>query len=161
MRHYIRIIIPALTVLIVWLVWPYLASTEKQVANRHRDLVSAASRRSWQEVGEMMPADYKDQWGANREDAVSTARELFAGFIVLDLEWKQAELSVIGNTAQIQGSFRIEGNGMGISSMIMDTINKVKKPWTFTWRKDGWKPTDWKLISVSNEELAGMQIPRE
>lgn len=161
MRRFIRILIPALTVLIVWLVWPYMLSSEKQVEKRHRDLMSAASRRSWLEASEMMAADYKDQWESNREDAVTTAREILSGFIILDLEWKHDSLTVIGNTAQVQGLMHMEGKGMGVSSMVMDRVNQTKKPWTFTWRKDGWKPTDWKLISVSNEELEGLKIPRE
>lgn len=161
MRRFIRIAIPALTVLIVWLVWPYMASSEKQAEKRQRDLISAASKRSWTEIGEMMTTDYKDQWDSNREDSVNTARELFSGFVILDLEWTQSSIKVIGNTAQAQGLLHAEGKGMGVSSVVMDSINQIKKPWTFTWRKEGWKPTDWKLISVSNEELKGVQIPRE
>lgn len=155
------ILVPAVIVLIVWWFLPYLDSPEKQVEKRHQDLIAAASRRSWREVEEMIATDYKDEWEQKREDAVNTARQLLSGFIVLDMTWHQQSLTVIGNTAQAKGTVTMDGKGMGGSEFVMDRVNRVKKPWVFTWRKDGTKPTDWKLISVSNEELAGMKIPKD
>ncbi|CAN5898679.1 hypothetical protein BH11VER1_BH11VER1_29420 [soil metagenome] len=161
LKRAILILVPAVIVLIVWLILPYLDSPEKQLEKRHQDLISAASRRSWKEVEEMIAADYKDEWEQKREDSVTTARQLLSGFLVLDMTWKQESLSIIGNTAQAKGLVTIDGKGMGGSEFIMDRVNRVKAPWVFTWRKDGTKRTDWKLISVSNEELAGMKIPKD
>ncbi len=155
------ILIPAITVIIVWLVLPYLDSPEKQMEKRHLALISAASHRSWREVEEMIAADYKDEWEQKREDAVNTARQLLSGFLVLDMEWKQESLTIIGNTAQAKSMVTMDGKGMGGSELVMNRVNQVKAPWVFTWRKDGPKPTDWKLISVSNEELSGMKIPKD
>lgn len=155
------ILIPAITVLIVWLALPYMASPEKQVEKRQQDLIDGAARRSWREVEEMIAADYQDEWKQKREDAVGTARQLLSGFLVLDMEWKQESLTVTGNTAQAKGMVTMDGKGMGGSELVMNRVNQVKAPWIFTWRKDGPKPSDWKLISVSNEELAGMKIPKD
>lgn len=161
LKRGLLILIPAIIVLIVWWFLPSMASPEKQVENRHEDLIAAASRRSWREVEEMMAADYQDEWEQKREDAVITARELLSGFLVLEIKWEQKSLTVTGNTAETTGLITMEGKGMGASEIVMDRVNHVKAPWVFTWRKDGPKPTDWKLISLSNEELAGMKIPKE
>lgn len=161
LKRAILILVPAVIVLIVWLVLPYLASPEKQVEKRHQALIAAASRRSWRQVEEMIAADYQDEWKQKREDAVTTAREILSGFLVLDMTWHPESLKVIGNTAQAKGAITMDGKGMGVSEIVMDRVNHVKAPWVFTWRKDGSKPTDWKLISVSNEELAGMKIPKD
>ncbi len=37
--------------------------------------------------------------------------------------------------------------------MITDRINPLNEPFRLQWRKQSWKPWEWKLVHASNEAL--------
>src|SRR5687767_632915 len=123
MRRALRILIPAMVVLLVWLVWPYLESDKAQVLRQHQRVLARASDRNWDAVTESMASDYEDQWSMNRAEAVDLAKDLLAGFITLDIEWTTAEVTVNGNIAKVRGTAKLAGRGLGPSEMIMDRVN--------------------------------------
>lgn len=153
--RFIRLLIPAAVVLFAWLVWPYLESSAAQVERRQRRIIALAEKRDWDGVTECIALEYEDQWSQNRADSVVLAQELLAGFFMLDIEWTTSEVTVNDNIAKVRGMARITGNGAGASQFVKDRVNQIKQPWVFTWRKDGWRPSDWKLLSLRNAELGG------
>jgi hypothetical protein len=155
MRRALRFLIPAIVVLLVWLVWPYLESDNAQVLRQHQRVLALASDRDWDAVTQSMALQYEDQWSMNQGEAVDLAKDLLAGFITLDIEWATAEVTVNGNIAKVRGTAKLTGRGLGPSEIIMDRVNALKEPWVFTWRKDGPGPRGWKLLSLRNTELGG------
>ncbi|TLD69856.1 hypothetical protein FEM03_16180 [Phragmitibacter flavus] len=159
-----RIILRLLPVLVLaiagWLAMPFFQSAETQVRRSHDELFDLAGGRYWAEVGGMLSNEYEDEWGNNAEDAIEIARELLRGFLVLDLQWTTTEVVVTedenGLSATVTGDARIEGNGAGLSQMVMSKVNNLQEPWTFTWQKEGWKPGDWRLVEVTHPKLKGM-----
>lgn len=155
MQRFIRILIPAAVVLVVWLLWPYFESTKAQVLRQHARVLALASDRDWEAVTESMALEYEDQWSLNRGDSVKLAEEILMGFITLDIEWTTTEVTINGNIAKVRGTAKLRGRGLGASQMVMDRVNEVKEPWVFTWRKDGSGPRGWKLLSLRNTGLGG------
>ena len=155
MARIIRLLIPAALVLIAWLVWPYLESPKAQVERQQRNIIGLAADRDWDEVRACLALEYEDQWSMNRTDAVALAEELLQGFIMLDIEWTAAEITVNENIAKVRGTAKLSGNGAGVSTLVKERVNQLTQPWVFTWRKDGGKPDDWKLLSVRNAGLGG------
>ncbi len=158
MRWLIRLGILAVLALLIWFVWPFLKSGKAQAETCHRDLFRAAERRQWDKAAVFLASTYEDQWGNRAPEAINVARELLMGFIVLDIDWTTIELSENDGTVKVRGHAKITGSGAGFSQAVMDETNKVKEPWVFTWRKENWKPSSWKLINVKNPALEG-QIP--
>lgn len=155
MKRTFRLLIPAIVVLLVWLAWPYLESPRAQVERRQRNIVAHAADRDWEAVRACLALEYEDQWSMNRTDAVALAEELLQGFIALDIEWTTAEITVNENIAKVRGTARLSGNGAGASLLVKERINQLVQPWVFTWRRDGGKPDDWKLLSLRNAGLGG------
>lgn len=159
MRLLLKILPPVFLLVVGWLVWPFFQSSEVQVARSHAELFELAGGRYWTEVGGLMSKDYDDAWGNNAEDAIEIASELLQGFLVLDLQWQTMTVVVDedskgkGLSATVTGKARIEGNGLGLSQMVMSRLNNLEEPWTFTWRKEDWKPGDWRLVSVTHPKL--------
>ncbi len=149
------ILIPAVIVLLVWLVWPYLESADAQVRHQQEGIIKLAADRDWDAVTGRMSYEYEDQWSMNRTDSVALAQELLQGFLALDIEWTTAEITVNGNIAKVRGTVKMTGSGVGASSMVLSRVNSIQEPWVFTWRKDGWKPSGWHLRSLKNAELGG------
>ncbi len=156
MRPILRVLIPAIVVLAAWLAWPYLESDSAQVLKQHERVLGLASDQKWLAVTEAMALEYEDQWSMNRADSVALAEELLAGFIILDIEWNTAEVTVNGNIAIIRGTAKLTGRGLGPGNQyVMDRVNELKEPWVFTWRKDSTGPRGWKLLSLRNNGLGG------
>lgn len=161
MRLLLRLVSVILLVVLGWVAWPFLQPAAKQAEKRHRDLFAEASQRDWATAATFLASGYEDQWGNRPDEAISLAKELCAGFLVLDIQWETLEVSVNGDIAKVRGHARMEGNGMGVSQMVMTKVNQMQEPWVFTWRKEGWKPSDWKLQSVTNKELEGVGLPSD
>lgn len=86
---------------------------------------------------------------------MNLAREMLQTFLVLNIDWTTDEITVNENIAKVRGHAKLSGSGVGFSQHIMDLVNQLSEPWVFTWRTDGWKPDDWKLLSLKNQELGG------
>jgi hypothetical protein len=155
MRRLLRILIHALVVLAVWFAWPYFESEQAQLLRQHKRILALASDGKWKTVTESIALEYEDQWNMNRIEAVKLAEDLLMGFIMLDIEWIDPEVTINGNIAKVRGMARIEGTGMGPSQAVKDQVNALKEPWVFTWRKDGPGSQGWKLLSLRNKGLGG------
>ena len=149
----IRLVIVLIIGTLGTLVWPYLESKSGQVQRRQLRIMKLASKRNWEAVTPMLAKDYEDQWGLDRTDSVNFFKEMLQGFIVLDIQWTTESITVTENTAKVRGHAKVTGSGLGLSQNVIDVTNNLKEPWIFTWRTQGWKPTDWELLSVSNTEL--------
>lgn len=153
MQRFIRFVIPVVIVFLAWLLWPFLQSASGQVTRMQETLIKAAAKRNWMEVKELMASDFQGMWELDREEATAEATEYFQGFLYLNIDWTTAEVTVNGEIAKVRGTMKMNGSGAGPSQMIMNRVNALKEPWVFTWRKEGWKPKSWKLVSVTNQEI--------
>ncbi|MCE9518721.1 MAG: hypothetical protein K8R87_04045 [Verrucomicrobia bacterium] len=158
MRTWIlRILAINLVVSAVWFGWPFLKSAKSQALDQQQRLVSEVSQRDWKQTLALMAEDYHDTWDMKREEAVSLGHEMLQSFIVLNLEWKTSSVVMEGKIATITGKIKVSGNGFGFSQEIINKVNNLQEPFVFTWRKDGWKPGDWRLVSLTQPELSGAQ----
>ena len=153
MRLVLRLSLAVVLLLLVWMALPFFSSQEEQVLKQHQELFEYAGKRYWSEAAAYLSPEYEDEWGNTSEQAIEGAREAFRGFIVLDLQWQSVEVKVDGTTATITGDVRIEVSGGGLSQPVMNKVNNLREPWTFTWNKTGWKPGDWKLVHVTNPQI--------
>lgn len=141
----------------IWFVWPFLKSEKIQALDQHQRLVTVVGHRNWKLTLALLAEDYHDSWDMKREEAVSVGHEFLQSFIVLNLEWKTASVTIAGNIATITGEIKVSGNGFGYSQEIINKVNNLHEPFVFVWRKDGWKPGDWRLVSLTQPELVGLQ----
>ena len=148
-----RVLAINLVIGVIWFGWPFLRSAETQVLNQHRQLLDRAAHRDWTRLFALMAEDYRDDWNPTREEAVALGRELFQGFLVLALPWQPSSVVLDGKTAPVTGFSKAGGSGAGLSQEIIGRLNRLHSPFVFTWRKDGWKPGDWRLVSGAQEEL--------
>jgi hypothetical protein len=154
-RWIIRLLILDLIISIIWFGWPFLQSSKTQVSKQQSALLRVIEKRKWPEINLLIAPDYKDQWDQSRDQSLSVMKQLLGGFFVFTIDMKSLEVSVDGKTAKASGTMKMTGSGAGVSAMVMDAVNKLNQPFSFTWRKDGWKPSDWKLVSIAQPELEG------
>lgn len=152
-RWFLRISLVSALISTIWFIIPFLQSDETQAKNQQEKILKFAAQRSWPRVYLLLAQDYSDTWGMKRDEALNTARETLQSFIMVSFDWKLQSVSRDEKTITLTGTIHMTGNGATGSSMILDQVNRITKPWTFVWRKDGWKPGDWHLISIANDEV--------
>lgn len=153
----LRILAVNLAISAIWFVWPFLKSGKTQALDQHQRLVSVVAHRNWKQTLALLADDYHDTWDMKREEAISVGHEILQSFIVLNLEWQTASITIDGNTATVSGMIKISGSGLGFTSEIINKVNNLHEPFIFIWRKDGWKPGDWRLVKLTQPELVGLK----
>jgi hypothetical protein len=155
MRTWIlRLLILNAVIGVIWFGVPFLKSPATQALEQHARLLEFASHRRWERAVPLMAVDYHDAWDMKREEAIAIAMQMLQSFLTLDLQWQLSSVKMEGNTAIITGRMKVAGNGLPPSAEILNYINDLREPFVFTWRKDGWKPRDWRLVHVTQPELA-------
>jgi hypothetical protein len=57
------------------------------------------------------------------------------------------------NSARFMANLKVQGSGGPLTEIVEDHVNSLRGPFTFEWVHRSWKPWDWKLSTVEQEEL--------
>ncbi len=136
-----------------WALWEF--QPRRQLEKAFARFVEAGERRDWKTASTFLAPNYKDCWGMTREQAISTASEWLGSFFVLEITTEPMTVSAQDRLATVRTRPRISGNGNAIAQIVMNHVNAQTDEMTFSWRRDSWKPWDWKLTSVDHPGLAG------
>ena len=153
LRWFLRISLASALISAIWFLIPFLQSAESQAKQQQEKLLDFAAHQNWKRVYLLLAQDYSDAWGMKRDEALNAAHEVLQSFIMVSFDWKLQSAARDGKTVTLTGTIHMTGSGATGSSLIVDHVNRIEKPWVFLWRKDGWKPGDWHLISIANADV--------
>lgn len=111
-------------------------------------------KRKWAAVEKRIAADYRDRWGFHRASLLESLPQGFRHFYVLEIKAESPQIDIQGKVATVKCRIRMDGRGTAIADEILNRVQGLKEPFVFTYRKQSWKPWDWKLESVDQPELA-------
>jgi hypothetical protein len=151
-RTIIRAVAGLLIFLAGWGIWEF--QPRRQVRNAFDGLIHAVERRDWTKVQSTLSPAYQDQWGQDREQAVADAREVFGQFVVLGVITDPATVAVHKADGTVRCRPKLTGTGTAVAQMLVSHVNALPEGMVFQWRRESWKPWDWKLVSVRHP-LAG------
>lgn len=137
--------------LFFYLLW--LWQPERQVTLHFENLVKSVENRKWNRFARLVADDYEDQWGLDKETILREAPEGFRHFFALSIDAENVTQRVHDNTARVECVLRIRGEGTAIAQMVRGEVNRIHRPYVFFWEKRSWKPWDWQLVRVENEQL--------
>lgn len=115
--------------------------------------MGAVENRDWKKVKSLMAEDYRDRWDLDREKAVSLAAEAFQQFLALEIRVETQRVTREGKDGQVDARLRLEGRATAVGEMVMQRANSLENDFQFAWQQKSWKPWDWKLVSVSQNEI--------
>ena len=83
------------------------------------------------------------------------AREVFSQFLFLTIENRtdSCQMGRQSETATTHTVVKISGSGGPIAQMVMERVNGLSQPFTFTWRHVGRAPWHWELVHIDHPEL--------
>lgn len=141
----------ALAALILWGAVEF--SSGRQVERAFARFIHAAENRDWKKVKSLMAEDYRDQWDLDRDKAVSLAAEAFQQFLVLEIVVESSSAQRQGREASVEAKLRLAGRATAVGEMVLQRANSLENDFRFAWQQKSWKPWDWKLVSVSQNEI--------
>ena len=140
----------------LWLA--HLWGSENQVRLHTEHFLSQIEKRDWAGAGEFLAANYRDDWGDDRQLVINRLRFGLRFFNTLTITAKETRIQVEESGAIWSARVQIAGAGSDVVPQAVEEINHLTTPFKLRWQKQSWKPWDWKLGKVSNSEL---QLPAE
>jgi hypothetical protein len=144
------LVIPAVAVAAV-LVWHWLPA--RQVQLHQRNFEAAVENRDWKRFELFLAPDYADRWGNNRTVLLARLPPAFQDFLALGIQDENATLARDGLSLVWSARPKLTGSGGPIAQAIMNHVAELHEPFSFTWKRQSWKPWDWKLVCIAQPEL--------
>lgn len=137
----------------IWLGLPWLSS-ERGVKRSWDRVTEAIEKRDYETLGKYLQDDYRDGFGLGRAEALEVLTSVRAHFIVCWIQREAPELVMDpqGKAAISRAIIRLGGQGSPIAQAAIQASNTTSTPTTFRWRKNTWKPWDWRLVSIENPD---------
>lgn len=135
-----------------FLLW--LWQPQRQVQRHSENLLHAFERKDWPRVADFVAPDYQDQWHNDRALLLERSREVFRYLRNVRLAPAPAEVEVGHGNAHWRSRITINGAEGEVMLAVKQRVNSVSTPFDFEWRHASGKPWDWKLVRVTNAELA-------
>lgn len=125
---------------------------ERQVRRAQERLISAIENRDLVALERILADDYRDQWGHNKGIVISHMKEVLRQFLFLTVEHQETSFTFAGNTWVVREKITLKGSGGPLANHAKDEVNRLREPFTITWRQNG-GATKWVLVSVAQPEL--------
>lgn len=145
----------ALLILALLLGLPWL-SPSRGVERAWKHLVEAIEQNDREALSGALGADYRDGFGLDRDGALQLAATLRGQFIVCTIRRERPELVMDANkrAAITRALIRLDGHGTPVATAAIQASQAGQTPTVFRWRRNSWKPWDWRLVSVENADAA-------
>jgi hypothetical protein len=140
----------------IYLAWDW--QPVRQVEKANVRFLRALENRNWEKVRDLMATDYRDQWGLDRGAVIQNGSEALAQFFFLTLTPSEPTVALSDSSATLSCRIKVQGSGSGLAQMIMDHVNSLEGDFMFEWRRESWKPWDWRLYCILQPNLS---IPSE
>lgn len=131
-------------------------SPARGVERAWKNLVAAIEDNDQAELASYLGQDYKDGFGLDREGALKLAATIRGQFIVCTIRREQPELVMDVNkrAAKTLAVIRLDGQGTPLATAAIQASQASQSRTEFRWRRNSWKPWDWRLVSVENADAA-------
>lgn len=140
----------------LFLLW--LWQPERQVRRHSENLFHAVEQKNWDRLGDLIAADYQDQWGHDRIRVLERVREVFRYLREARIISSSATVQTDKHTARWTGKIVIEADQGELATLLKERVNSLDNPFELEWHRLSAKPWDWKLVRVSNR---GLEIPAD
>jgi len=148
----VSVALTAVAAVVGWIVWQMRPSVV--LAKRHAALIDGIERRSPARISRLVAKGYSDRWGFSCEDLVATMIDGGSQFLVLTVETEDLATAIDGRRAEISFRMLLGGTPVGpAGGGVLRQINQLGSPFVFTWEKQSFLPSSWRLVRVENAAL--------
>ena len=144
-------VVTAGVVTVAFLGW--LWSPDRQIRKHQENLISAAEKRNTALVSKFLSAEYEDSWSNSPDETIALLGAILRSFFALTIQENRVRYKIEGNRGQVISHLNLEGNGTAFAEVVIRETRALPNPFSFFWRRESWKPWDWKLVTVENPSI--------
>lgn len=132
---------------------PWL-SPARGVERAWAGVVKAIEKNDRERLAAYLSENYSDGFGLGRGQAVELVASVRGQFLVCTIrrERPMTELAPDKRSAVARALVRVDGQGTPVAAAVVQTSQSTQTPTEFRWRRETWRPWDWRLVSVDNPE---------
>ncbi len=124
------------------------------LAKRQASLFDGIERRSPPRIRRLVAERYSDRWEFDRDDLVLTMVDAGSQFLALVVTPEEQRTEIDGRTATVSARLVVGGNPVGpVGNEVLRQVNRLDEPFVFTWEKESFLPSSWRLVKVDNAAL--------
>ena len=148
-------IITAIAIVLIFIIWIVVQSMpSKMIRKKQIALLQGIEKRNGPRTSRLVAENYLDRWKFNRDDIVKTTVDVGGQFLVVVVKGEEVSYSRDGKTATVKMNLKLGGKPLGVfGNEITRRVNALKKPFVFTWKKQSFLPSSWRLVKLDNPEL--------
>lgn len=142
------LLVVALAVALPWL------SPKRGVERSSRALAEALVEKDKEALAALLADNYSDGFGFDRAQAITAAFTFREHFVICTVTYEEPQLTLAADdrAAIIRALVRLDGQGSPVAQAAIQSSKNTATPTSFRWRRDSWKPWDWKLVSIDNPD---------
>lgn len=129
---------------------------DRQLELHTRHLLRAIEANDFDSVAKFIDASYADQWGHNREAVLARLRNARQFTRNLQLDAHEPVVFASSERGEWRARVTARSDENEVATFINSRLNAGTDPFMLEWRRQSWKPWDWKLVRVSNP---GLELP--
>lgn len=142
-------------ILALVLTLPFL-SPQRGVERTWDHVLDAIADKDIAALDSLLGPDFSGGFGLDRAATLRMAGEIRGQFAVCNIRRERSEvvLDPSGKSATTRALVRLTGQGSPAAQAAIRASAATQVPTTFRWRRNSWKPWDWRLVAMENTEAA-------
>ncbi len=135
-----------------WVGWQLHPS--RVIAKKQAALIEGIEKRSSTRVARLVSDEYSDRWDFTRDDAIEAVLDVGSQFFTLILKSEDQVINHDGDWGIVRVRLELSGKPVGpLGNEATRRLNQLEEPFEFTWKKESFLPTSWKLVMIENSGL--------
>jgi hypothetical protein len=126
---------------------------ERVVKRQQAAFVEALEKRSGRKLKRVLAEDYHDRWQFSRDDAALSLLDAGSQFILLTAAPVDPIYEFPDGRTVVTMGFQLSGGGSPVAHDVIRRANRLKAPFVFTWEKQSFWPSSWRLTRIENPGL--------
>lgn len=140
----------ALIPVVLLAAWHFLSPARQLKAAQQR-LVEAISSKDAPAISKLIHPDYTDQWSFTASDWPGLLKDLRTLSPILEINLLNPVIDAPNSV--VDTSLQVKSAGGPASGIIAARAVELKETTRFLWKRDGWQPWSWRLVSMQNPAL--------
>ncbi len=124
------------------------------VAKKQASLIQGIENRSASRIQRLLSGNYSDRWEFTDEEIVEAVVDVGSQFMALVVTSEDQTMEINDGIAIVTAKLVVSGKPVGPAGQeATKRVNQLKSPFTFTWEKQSFLPSSWRLVKIDNPDL--------
>jgi hypothetical protein len=125
----------------------------KTVKRQQVTLLHAVESRKGARLRRLVASQYRDRWGFDANDITESMLDARSQFLAMAINTENQDIAIEGKKAVVTTRLKLGGTPIMGGSEIISRINRLDQPFVFTWEKQSFLPSSWRLVTVENKAI--------